>query len=258
MKRIIFILTFLAGANALAQVSFANISQQDLDDLNKDFSAAFGHHSVMGAEPLGDVFGIETSLVVGQTNTPNINRLSQENNPSSSVAAMPHAGILFGLSVPMGFTFEYLALPSFNSNGMGFSQNSIGLKWTSNKHIIVLPFDLAFRIYSSNMRFNLSQTAPVATDISFKNSQTGFQMLISPGLPAVEPYFGLGYIQARSTLDSSGSALFSIPSNSESSSSSSIQTIFGINFYAAFFSVGAEYVSSFGTSSYSGKIGFYF
>jgi hypothetical protein len=214
----------------------------------------------MGAEPLGDIFGFELSLVGGSTKSPNIDRLSSENG--EGLGSILHTGLVLGLSVPMGFTFEALLIPSVSSNDMKVSQTSIGVKWTTDKSVIVLPFDLAFRGFISNMSLGFTQDSTgVGTKVDYKNNQTGFQMLISPGLPAFEPYLGLGYVQSKNNLSATATAVFDPSLTSGTSADvtvSSMQTILGFNFYAAVFSLGFEYVNSFGTNHMTGKFGFYF
>lgn len=72
-------------------VTFQNLSEQDFKKVVRDLSANFVHTSVSGASPLGDIFGFEVGIVGGVTNTTELNRYSQEVDPSSKVARLPHA-----------------------------------------------------------------------------------------------------------------------------------------------------------------------
>jgi hypothetical protein len=254
MKKGIFIAVLFSSAWALAEPTFNNIDESEFESISKEFSANFSHNVVMGAEPLGDIFGFEVSFLAGSTPTPEINSIS-----GGGSSSMPHAGVIMALSVPFGITGELLYVPKMKGDGVEFSQSSLGLKWSSNKDVLVLPFNLAFRLFMANSELDFTQQVPVPdTNVNYKNSQTGFQVLVSAAVPVVEPYLGVGWVQSKNTLKGSG-GMFTFTGDADADNSlSSMQTIVGLNFYALMFSVGVEHCTSFGTSRTTGKFGFYF
>lgn len=239
---------------------FTNLSQSDFDKAIKELSANSSYHSVTGAGTLGTVFGFELAVVGGLTNTPDINALSKQVDASADVGRLPHAALLLGASVPLGFTGELLYFPEMTFSTVKYSQFGASLKWTATE-ALVLPFNLAVRgfITSNKMSFDQTQSGSNIT-VTEENSQTGIQLLASPAFPMVEPYVGVGLVNAKGKMSVTGSStIFAFTSaRSAESAPTTTQFLAGINLNLLILNLGLEYSSAFGTSSYNAKLGFRF
>ena len=254
----------LVATTSFGSASFLSLTQDDYDKITKEFSGNFVHPSVSGADSLGKLFGVETSLVLGQTASPNIDSIVKRSGSSSGLSNLYDGGVLIALTVPLGFTGEIVYVPKTTASDASFQMTSLGLKWTASESVLILPVNLAFRgIYtSSEFSFNQTLSAANAT-VTNKNTVTGLQVLVSPKLPIVEPYFGIGMLSASNTLSvtgSSGTIFDSTLTTSQSSDNkaSSTQLIAGINAKLLLFSLGAEYSKAFDASRYAVKFGFAF
>lgn len=239
---------------------FSNLSQSDFDNAIKELSANSTYHSVTGAGTLGTVFGFEFAVVGGLTSTPNINTLSKQVDASADVGRLPHAALLIGASVPLGFTGELLYFPEMTFSTVKYSQFGASVKWTATD-LLALPFNLAVRGFVTGNKMSFNQVLSGSTvTVNEENSQTGLQLLASPSLPMFEPYVGVGVIKANGKLSVTGSnTIFAFTSSqSAESSPTSTQFLLGVNVNLLLVNLGVEYSSAFGTSSYNAKLGFRF
>lgn len=261
MFKKILLVSFLFPLSVFAQsTSFSAITDSEFEDISKEFAGNFMHHSVQGAAPLGDVFGFEVGLVGGQQPSPKIDALSKRAG-GSGVSNLYHAGLLGVVSVPFGITGELLVLPKLSANSAEASMTSLGLKWSMNSTLVVLPFNLALRGFQTTSKFSFNQTItpPGATaTVEDESTVTGFQLLASPSLPVVEPYVGIGTLSAKNKLGSSLGSVFADGSSSKEKNLSSTQLLLGVNANLLFFRLGAEYSSAFGANSISAKLAFGF
>jgi hypothetical protein len=264
LKRILFLTALCAFSGASAGTSLTAVTPDDLDAITKEFSANFSHQSVMGASTLGSIFGFEVALLAGQSPSPETDKIVKRSSSSDSLPTLYHAGLLAAVSVPFGFTGELIYTPKMTSQGLDFQETSMALKWTLDESLIVIPFNLAFRGFLSTSTLSFKDTVgAIDGTINNKNTVTGFQILASPKLPIFEPYVGVGYLQAKDTLDFSGSGTIfggTIPATttSQDATASSTQFLVGIDVHVLLLSLGAEYSKAFGSDSYTAKLGFAF
>ncbi len=247
-----------------ASPTLTNLTADDFEKVSKELSGNFMHHSVQGAASLGTIFGFEVGLVGGQESTPNMNAIVKAQS-GSDFPNLYHAGILGVVSIPFGITGEVMLTPKTTSNGSTFQETSLALKLSLNTELLkFLPFNLALRGISSNSQFSFQQVMSGANaTVENKNSVAGLQILLSPSLPIVEPYIGIGFLNAKNTLSVTGSStsIFAPAYTSNQSAENTLSTtqiLAGITAKLLVFSVGAEYSNAFGASSYTGKLAFGF
>ncbi len=236
----------ILSLNVQAQdLGFDALSQAEVDAITKDFSAMFMHTSVGPASSLGEVFGVELGLYAGLVKTPNIETLT---TGTDAIDQLPHLGLLFGMSFPMGISGELNYLPSFDQSGTKFSLTSLGGKWTLPDDMNPLPMTFAVRAFYTKLNIEFSApTAGGTAAFKFDNSITGLQALISQKFAIFEPYFGLGYVSGSLGLDVTGSSTvlpFTV-TQSASSSPSAIQYFLGAEMEVLFFAVGLEFNHTF-------------
>ena len=262
-KFIISSLVFLFAVNnaQAATTQFTNLSDADFENLSKEMGASVMHHSVLGAAPLGSVFGFELGILAGRSSSPDIDKIVK-NSGGSGLSDLYHAGVIGAVSIPFGITGEVLYTPKLSSNDAEYSATSAALKISSKDIIPIIPFNLALRAFSSSATLSFSQTiSSVTTTVEDKINATGIQLLASPNLPVIEPYVGIGTVTAKNDLSYSGTSIFNsslTSSTSASKSPTSTQFLLGVNANILFFHLGAEYFSAFGTSGYTAKLAFGF
>jgi hypothetical protein len=248
---------------------FSDLSQDDFDKAIRELSANSSYHSVTGAGTLGSIFGFEVGLVGGLTNTPDINSYSKQVDASADISRLPHAALLLGASVPMGFTGELLYFPEVSISSVKYQQFGASVKWTATD-LLMLPFNLAVRGFVTSNKMSFQQTlqnsstgnVPVDTTVTQDNSQYGLQLLASPNLPFVEPYIGVGTIKANGKLAVSGATtgtIFNFTSaQSAESSPVTTQLLIGANVNLLIANFGVEWSRAFDRDSYNLKLGFRF
>jgi len=252
----------MSSISVSADPSFSNITSDDFDKITEDMSANFTHGSVLGASKMGTIFGFQVGLVAAQTSTPRTNEIVQR-NAGAELKSLYNAGLVAAVGIPMGIAFEAVLFPTVKSSGGEVSSTSLAIKYNINEVIPVLPINVALRGVYTNSKFSFEQTvSSVTSSVSNKNSVTGVQLLISPMLPLVEPYVGVGLLNGSNELSVSGTtsifdASFST-SQSESRSKSSTQILAGVDVSLLLIKFGVEYSQAFGTSRYGAKLAFGF
>ena len=255
--------SFLFSVSAHADPAFSNITESEFEDISKELSANFLHHSVQGAAPLGSIFGFELGLVAGKTAVPKTNAIVQR-NAGAELKDLYHASLIGVLTVPFGITGEIAVLPKTKAGDLELEKLSLAAKLSLNTELLqVLPFNMAFRVFTSSSKFNFKQTSNgVNGTVEDKNDSTGFQLLASPSLPFVEPYVGIGYITAKNSLSVTGTgSIFNNAYTSSQSSDKSVnssQYLLGVTAQLLVASVGLEYSNAFNTGTYSAKLAFGF
>ena len=273
MTFLIFFVTLFLVPTLYAQVpSFDSMSDEDLDLVVKEFASNFVHTSATPPTSLGKLFGVEAAVIVGATESPGIEQLSKQVDPSSDVPYIPHAWLLGGVSIPYGVSVELNVLPELDLGDLKMSHTSVGLKWSvTDQFFKNLPFDWAVRTYYTKSEISYQQTvsnpsfpATSNVNVSFENTMIGGDTLIGFDLSVIEPYVGLGFVSTDGEL--SGVAATSTPyslfddltSRSKSSKQSSERIIAGCQFNLALMSVGLEYTRVFSINRLSAKLGLKF
>lgn len=252
MKSIITSLLFFVALQAGAVPVFTDISESDFESITKEMSANFTHSSVLGASKMGTIFGFQVGLIAAQTGTPNIDAIVKR-NAGSELPNLYNAGLMGAIGIPMGIAFEAVVIPKLTTSGASLSATSLALKYNINEVIPVLPVNLALRGFYSNANFEFEQTvSAVLVTVANKTNVTGIQLLLSPMLPIVEPYVGIGLLNGSNELSVTGSNPIFAPgysaAQSETKSVASTQLLAGVDVNLLLLKVGVEVSQSFGAS----------
>ena len=222
------------------------------------------HHSVQGASSLGKIFGFEFGLIGGQEACPKTNDIIKRSG-GTEVSNLYHAGLLGAVSVPFGLTAEAILIPKTSANSADFQMSSLALKWTMNQELLsFIPFNLALRGVYTTSKFSFTQVIS-GTDATVENTNTvtGLQILASPALPLIEPYAGIGFLNATNKLAVTGTSgtifnsSFTTAQSSENSPKST-QFLLGVNANLLFVRLGLEYSNAFDATAYTAKLAFGF
>lgn len=241
--------------------SFQNLSDEDFKNVVKDMSANFTHTSVSGAAPLGDIWGFEIGLVGGITKTPELNKFAKEVDPSKSLDQIPHAEILGVVTVPFAITGEIGIVPKIGSDEFKFSAFHLAAKWTPSELFFELPVDIGIKAQYSKINADFSDTiSTVPTTFKYEESVLGFMALVSKNFAVVEPYAGIGHLQADGdmTVNTSASGVFTGGRTSASAKPSSMMYMVGVEAKLLVVKLGVEYMNAFDTNRFTGKLSFYF
>ena len=250
-------LVLIAPAYLLASPVFNNISDDDLKQIVRDFSAVVNHTSVSPASSLGRIFGFEIGLVGGMTKTPEVDRISKDVDPNSSLSSLPHGGLLGRLTMPLGFSGEIVLLPSFKSDDIDVRNNSIAGMWTFSD-LYSMPVDAAVKLSVTKSDFSFTQDFPVAgTKVEYDSAVTMLSGWVSRSFILVEPYAGFGLVRASAEVSSTDS-IFTGSSLNQKASETGTMFALGANLNLIVFKAGLELSRVFGNDKYTGKISFYF
>lgn len=262
MKKIIGSLFLLSALQAFADPSFTGITNSDFDSITKEFSANFTHSSMLGPSKMGTILGVQVGLIAGQTGTPNTDAIVKRSG-GSGLENLYNAGLLGAIGIPMGIAFEAVIIPKLTTSGASLNSTSFAVKWNINEVVPVLPVNLALRGFYSNASFEFGQTVgATAVTVSSKTKVTGLQLLISPMLPVVEPYLGVGLLSGTNELGVTGTTSIFDPAystaQSETKTVSATQMVAGIDVNLLIMKIGAEVSQSFGATRTSVKLAFGF
>lgn len=263
---------YLIVAFTTASLGFwANAQDLKIEDIDKsqfknligDFSANSLHTSVQGAAPLGDIWGFEVGLVGGLTQTPELDKIVKQAEAGASADQIYHAELLGVLSVPFALTGEIGLIPKLGGDDFKFSAMSLALKFTPTELFFELPVDIAVKAALTKVEAEFHQEVngnPV--DYDFTNDVTHIGVFVSKNFVVLEPYAGVGLVNAKGDLSFSGTALVFDPTytvgTSASEKTSSTAFILGTEAKLLLLKLGLEYTHVFDTSRFTGKISFYF
>jgi hypothetical protein len=259
MKLLLAVFITMLSLNVWADPSFTSITDDDFTNITKEMSANFTHNSMLGASKLGSIFGFQLGVTLAQTASPKTNEIVKR-NAGSELPNLYNGGLIGVLGVPFGIALEAVIFPKNGIAGASMSSTSLAVKWNINDVIPVWPVNLALRGLYSTAGFSFEQDmSGVLASVDNKTSVTGLQLLLSPMIPIVEPYVGVGYLNGTNelTVTGTGSTIFApsfSSSQSEKKSVSSMQVLGGVEFSLLLIKFGAEYSQSFGASRFGIKL----
>lgn len=270
MKKLLFYF-LLTSVNAFAGApQLYNLNSSDVNSISKEFSADFVHTIVAPASSYGKIFGFEVGLMGGLTKTPKIDSVTKSFDSTSKLTQIPTAGLIAGLSAPMGIGAELNMVPKITASGVGFKNTSLAIKWTFTDIIPGAPVDIAVRAhgnfsdltYSSLVNNSSTGNLPVTTDVGWKNSSSGYNFEVSKKLLFIEPYAGFGSVSTKTKIGVTAATTVQIftftTATNYTSNNSGSHYYAGVNLNLFLMKVGAEYASIMGVKKLAGKFSLYF
>lgn len=261
---LVMAVTSTSVAKAATEIPLQNLDKKDFESIVSDFSANFTHTSVSGASALGKLFGVEVGVLAGATNSPNVDRLAKEVNPSIKVDKLPNAALLGSVSIPFGLTAEVNLTPKIGGDEFKYSHLSTGVKWTLTDSLFTLPLSVALKGHVAKSLIEFRQNiSSVDTHFKYDSMVSGATLMLSKDLFIFEPYLGVGVVQSEGKMDVSGSSsVFSDPAlqaaQSAKAKKSGSLLIVGAEIKLLVFKLGAEYTKLFDTGRATAKATFYF
>lgn len=251
------------------------IDQTDLDNVTKELSANFVHTTVSDAASLGDIWGIELGIVGGITQTPKLEALVKEVDPNTKVSYLPHGGLMGIIGVPFGLSGEFTFIPKKTFSDVTVENKSMAIKWSFGEFVLPNPIlDMALRVHYSKSDLSYKQTINnsttsnqnVESTVKFDSKTWGANLSFSADLIFVSPFAGFGFVKSDSDVEvvaQTGATIFSQTLNlsntqKATSSNSSAHLFAGVQFNLFLLHLSAEISRVFSTTSYTGKLSFYF
>jgi hypothetical protein len=183
---------------------------------------------------------------------------------------IPTAGLIAGLSVPLGIGAELNVIPKINGSTVSFQNTSLAVKWTFTDIIPAAPVDIAMRAhgnfselgYSSVVNNSSTGNLPVTTKASWKNSSTGYNFEVSKKFLFIEPYAGFGSVSTKTKIAVSAATTVKIFTFSDAtdytSNNSGSHYYAGLNLNLFVVKIGAEYARIMGVTKVAAKLSMYF
>ena len=280
MKRFVAIFVFCIftanSANA-AVPTLPTISQAQLDNIVKEFSANFTYTNASPPSVFGKKIlpwlGFEFGLVAGITKSPELDTIVT----TEKIGEIPHVGIFTGFSFPYGLAFETLLIPKTKIKDVNINYTGLAGKWTvTDVFWEWLPIDIAVKSHWAKATVSYGQTinnastgnVPVNANIELSNAIYGGNASVGydiAGIGLAEVYAGVGFLMGKGqakVLASTGTIFaglgFTGTEQSASSSPSSAQIFGGLQINLFVVNLSAEAMRAFGTNNYTGKFSFDF
>jgi len=254
-KLLVIITPIFFSVYSMAQVpDFSGITRSDAENALEDFTSASYPSIVSGASSMGMLIGVEAGLVGGIVNADNIKELT-----NNDVDKLPHLGAYVRVDAPFGFGAELTIMP-IEIDDYKFNSFSIAGRMNINKFIPVLPISAKAKIRIGNADIEYSgvqQGESLEGDMS--NKFTSFDITLSKKLFIVEPYIGLGYIDAEGDFNFKSSAFGGAQDRSYDNLDMSTDHLFlGVNLNLIGFRFGVEYSKLYDADRILAKLGFGF
>lgn len=259
MKILKMLMVLVFPLSAFAAPQFTGINEADMKEITKGMGANFVHNSMLGASKMGTVFGFQLGVVAAKTDTPEVHKIAKRTG--GELKNLYNAGLMGAVGIPFGIAFEATVMPTAKSDDASARGSSFALKWNINDVIPILPVNLALRGVSSNAEFSFNQTVGAQTaKVKNTTAVTGLQLLLSPQIPLIEPYVGVGTLSSKNKLEWTGSAgtIFDptyTTATEKSETVSGTQILAGVDVNLLLLKIGLEYSKAFDNSRVGFKLG---
>jgi len=243
-----------------ADPGFSDLDKGDMETLAEGFGANFVHNSLMGASKMGTLFGFQVGVTGASTTVEEIDKLAKQNT-GAGLKSLANVGLVGAVGIPFGIAFEAVIVPKLEADGAEAESTSFAVKYNINDMIPILPVNLALRGVHSTAKFSFDQTVASAVgNVKNETTVSGVQLLLSPMIPLVEPYIGVGLLNSTNKLTTTVvSGLFDYGSGSSREESvSGTQILAGVEVNLLLLKLGVEYSNAFDNSRIGAKLTFGF
>lgn len=243
----------LASTSLLAETpQFSNLSESDVENIAKEFSANFSHTGVSAPETDG-VWGIEVGLVAGKTASPELKDVVEDSGgDGSDFKNLFHAGLIVRGHFPFDIFAEINMLPEKEISDVTIKNTSFELGWNAGA-FFSLPLDLALAVNRANSEMSFDQTSPVTSTISIESQTTMMWVGVSKTFLFFTPYLKVGTAKSDSDVEATVS-VFADADTKKSADNSGSYAALGANLQFAFFKLGFEGSTIMGVKRASGKL----
>lgn len=246
---IAYVLSVAAPVFADAPV-FTSLSDSEVEDVLKDFSALQSFSTVSPPSPLGELFGFEFGVIASAAKAPNIEKLVKVADQNADVPALASAAFIGAISAPFGVKFEVGILPEHKMQDVELSYSAFAIQWTFLRE----PLDLAIRSHYSTSRLKYNQDiSTVPTEMKIDATTMGLQILAGKSFGILEPYGGFGILKTKGGLEG-GEVFEAAGVTSSDQDFTGSQVIVGLNLKLLLFKFGLEVGRAYDSTKASIKL----
>ncbi|MCB9062644.1 MAG: hypothetical protein H6622_14060 [Halobacteriovoraceae bacterium] len=258
MNRILGILSLILSINIYAGTpTLLNLTESDATKVLNDVNTSFVPTTVSGASSLGTIFGFQIGAVGGLSDAPNIKSLTSSAG-GQKFDQLPILNALIQLHGPFGLGVDVNILP-IDVGDFKYDYFNLGLKWTFTDVFTAIPFNIKLKLDFASGELQYTETeSSLTSKVTLQSDIQQYSLVFSKKLIFIEPYFGLGYVNADSTIKYSGTASILSFATSYNKSDSDLNIFGGIELDLFVMRLGFEYGSVFGNSRLIGKLSFGF
>jgi hypothetical protein len=259
MKKFFVVVLALVSMGVFAATpQFDNLSDSDVEDISKEFSANFSHTGVSAPETDG-IWGVEVGFVAGKTASPDLKDVIEDSGgDGDDFKTLYHAGLMVRAHFPFDIFAEINMLPEKEISGVTVKNTSFELGWNAGA-FFTLPVDLAVGLNMANSEMSFEQTQPVTSEISIESKTKMLWVGVSKTFLFFTPYLKVGTASSDSDVKSSVAGIFADPAETKKSvDSSGGYLALGANLQFAFLKLGFEAANIMGVKRASGKLSFDF
>ena len=199
---------------------------------------------------MGMLVGVEAGIVGGLVSVDSIEKFSD-----NDVDKLPNLGIYARVDAPFGFGAEVTLLP-LEVDDIKFNSFSFAGRMNVNKFIPILPISAKLKVRLGNADIDYKGVeGGNAIEGNMSNKFTSIDLTLGKKFLIIEPYVGIGYIDAKGDFNFTSSGV----ANSDKDIGMSTDHIFaGVNLNLIGMRFGVEYASLYGTDRVLAKLGFGF
>lgn len=228
-----------------------NLSTTQTDAIFKVLAADTVFRSIEPASEFGKDFGFSIGVIGNLTMGSALNAVI----PGAATSFLPGGYLAATLQLPVGLALEGGFIPSLSFSSASFSSFGLNAKWTFSQLIPLMPLSAAVRLGFTSPRISYSLTSPVATTMVFTSTVVSASLMISKAFSVFEPFIGLGYYSANSTLTTTATAFFQSATNSITSNPAGVTFMAGLDIRLAFLAIGFQYENILGNDTLAGRVG---
>jgi hypothetical protein len=198
MRKLLLPIALLLSFSAFAESpQFGNLTQNDVDDISREFSANFSHTGVSAPETDG-LWGIEVGLFGGKSSSPDLSDVIEASGGNGSdFKNLYHGGIMGRAHFPLDLFAEVTLLPEREISDVTVKNSTFEVGWNAGG-FFNLPLDLAIGLNFANSDISFKQTQPVVSNIELKSKTRILWVGVSKTFLFFTPYAKLGKVSSDS------------------------------------------------------------
>jgi hypothetical protein len=253
MRKFLLPAALLLSLSAFADSpQFSNLTQDDVDDISREFSANFSHTGVSAPETDG-LWGIEVGVIGGKSKTPDLSDVIENSGgDGSDFENLYHGGAMARAHFPLDIFVEMTLLPEREISDVTVKNTTYEIGWNAGG-FFNLPLDLAVGLNFANSEISFKQTQPVASNIELKSKTRILWVGVSKTFLFITPYAKLGKASSDSDVKATAT-IFDDPSvDKRDSQNDGGYLALGANLQFFFIKFGLEFSQIMDVKRTSGK-----
>ena len=258
MRKLLLPMALLLSFSAFAESpQFGNLTQNDVDDISREFSANFSHTGVSAPETDG-LWGIEVGLFGGKSSSPDLSDvIKASGGDGSDFKNLYHGGIMGRAHFPLDIFAEVTLLPEREISDVTVKNSTFEVGWNAGG-FFNLPLDLAIGLNFANSDISFKQTQPVVSNIELKSKTRILWVGVSKTFLFFTPYAKLGKVSSDSDVTATAAIFDDTSIQKRDSQNDGGYLALGANVQFLFIKLGVEFSQIMDVKRSSAKLSFDF